>query len=415
MRLMIVGGGQGQLNAIRQAKRMGYETVVSDRDPKAPGLSLAGHGVRADTFDVRETLQAAQKYAVDGIATLGTDQPVLTVTRVAEQLGLPHSLSDEQALIMTNKRYMKPMFKGCAIPHTPYRIVDASFRTAELEGLEPPFVVKPVDSQGQRGVLRLSSAAEVAEYLPQSLAFSRDGYAVVEEYYESDEITFTAWVRSGELFPLSITDRRTRSNFPHIGVCYAHTYPSRHFERYGEEILEISRRITECVGITQGPLYFQMLIGRDGIKVNEIAARIGGAYEDEFIPALTGVDINRLNFAEALGKEASMETLRRFKYPAEGAMAVLLVFTEPLSVAGIGSRDELLEVPEVLQARYLLGSGSEVGPMHNSTGRAAYVIIKGDTAAQVNGGIRRVYDRLFLSGGDGSNRIIDFSEESFLE
>ncbi|MCF7913541.1 MAG: hypothetical protein K9L66_00085 [Spirochaetaceae bacterium] len=423
MKLLIVGGGQGQLRAIRRAQQAGIRTVVSDMNPDAPGAAIADAFARADTFDPEATAAAARCHGVDGIATLGTDQPVLTVTRAAEQLGLPRCLSVEQALALTNKRYMKRWFDECGIPHSPYRIVGPGFQPGELEGLRPPLVLKPVDSQGQRGVVRIESAAQVANYLPETLSYSREGFAVVEEFYPGQEITFSGWVREGRMFPLAITDRLTKPFYPHIGVCIAHTYPSRSFAKHGREIVDISRRIVEGFGIRQGPLYFQMLIGPEGPRVNEVAARIGGAYEDEFIPALTGVDIDLLNFGEALGSpgrpggidaEASA-ALEAFRCPAAGALAVLLFFTEPMEVAGVGSEAALREIPGVLSARYLLQPGRRVGPMHNSTGRAGYVIIKGSGPAAVNRSIDRVYRSLVLRDPSGKNRVLNFARESRVE
>ena len=422
MRLLIVGGGGGQLNAIRAARSLGIETVVSDRDPGAPGMQIADFGVVADTFDAEATEKAARMYKVDGIATMGTDQPVLTVSRAAEKLGLPRALSPDQALAATNKRYMKPMLEGCGVPHNPYRLVHAGFRPEELGGLRPPYVLKPVDSQGQRGVVRLESPDEIERYLPETLRFSRDGYALVEEFYPGDEITFSGWVRDGVMYPLTITDRRTRHLYPHIGVCVAHTYPSRHFEAYGEAIRDISARIVEGMGIRQGPLYFQMLIGPQGVRVNEIACRIGGAYEDEFIPMLTGVNIDALLFSEALGPEANLPFhdtgcfgLHAYRYPAPGVMAVLLFFTRPLQVKALGRREMLMEIPGVVQARYLLSPGQTVGPMHNSTGRAGYIIIRGSTKKEVNMTVNTVYKHLSVLDAEGRNGVLDFSSESALE
>ncbi len=423
MKLLIVGGGQGQLQAIRRARRAGIRTVVSDMDPAAPGAAVADAFVQADTFDSEATAAAARRHGVDGIATLGTDQPVLTVTRAAEQLGLPRSLRVEQALALTNKRYMKRWFDECGIPHSPYRIVGPGVQLEELEGLRPPLVLKPVDSQGQRGVVRLESAAQVVEYLPESLSYSREGYAVVEEFYPGREITFSGWVREGRMYPLTITDRITKPFYPHIGVCIAHTYPSRCFAEHGGEIVEISRRIVEGFGIRQGPLYFQMLIGPEGVRVNEVAARIGGAYEDEFIPALTGVDIDMLNFGEALGSPGrpggidaeATAALQAFRYPASGALSVLLFFTGPMEVAAVGSEAALQKLPGVLSARYLLPPGRRVGPMHNSTGRAGYVIIQGSGPAQVNRRIEAVYRSLVLRDPAGENRVLNFARQSWVE
>ena len=419
MKLMIVGGGQGQLRAIRRARQAGLETVVSDMNPAAPGALLADEFARADTFDAGATLQAARRHRVDGIATLGTDQPVLTLTRAAAELGLPHSLSIEQALALTNKRYMKRWFDECGIPHNPYRIIGPDFQAQQLEGLQPPLVLKPVDSQGQRGVVRLDSPEQVPEYLPAALRFSRDGYAVVEEFYPGQEITFSGWVRDGRMYPLTVTDRVTRPFYPHIGVCIAHTYPSRCSTEYGAEIVDISRRIVEGFGIRQGPLYFQMLIGPRGLRVNEVAARIGGAYEDEFIPALTGIDIDMLNFAEALGRlgrfdSADAAALAAYRYPAAGALAVLLFFTEPMQVASTGPETALQQIPGVAAARYLLQPGRTVGPMHNSTGRAGYVIIQGSGPSEVNRSIDAVYSALEVRDPSGRNRVLDFARESYV-
>ena len=425
VRLMIVGGGGGQLHAIRQARSLGIEVIVSDRDPAAPGMQVADYPVEADTFDVEATVQAARRYGADGIMTLGTDQPVLTVTTAAGRLGLPRALTPEQARAATNKRWMKPMLERCGVPHSPYRVVDRGFRTEDLRGLKGPYVLKPVDSQGQRGVVRLDTPEEVADYLPGTLQYSRDGYALVEEFYPGEEITFSGWVRDGEVYPLTVTDRRTMPFYPHIGVCIAHTYPSRFSGEWGDEIIDISRRIVRGMDIRRGPLYFQMLIGPEGVRINEIACRIGGAYEDEFIPLLTGVDIDALQFYEALGEksgpvlregfERDCFGLESYRYPARDSMAVLLFFTRPMKVAGSGPVEDVLAVPGVHRAAYLLPPGREVGPMRNSTGRAGYIIIKGSTKDSVNRSIMEAYARLEVLDPSGCNGVIDYSAESMLE
>lgn len=425
VRLMIVGGGGGQLHAIRKAQSLGIEVIVSDRDPTAPGMQIADYPAAADTFDADATAKAARLHGAEGITTLGTDQPVLTVTRAAGRLGLPRALTPEQALAATNKRWMKPALERCGVPHSPYLVVDRGFRAEDLRGLPGPYVLKPVDSQGQRGVVRLETAEEVSRYLPETLQYSRDGYALVEEFYPGGEITFSGWVRDGEVYPLAITDRRTMPFYPHIGVCIAHTYPSRFSSEWEAEILDISRRIVGGIGIRRGPLYFQMLIGPEGVRVNEIACRIGGAYEDEFIPLLTGVDVDALQFFEALG-EKSVPVLREgferdcfglgsYRYPSRDCMAVLLFFTRPMQVAGTAPVEDVLAVPGVHRAAYLLPPGRAVGPMRNSTGRAGYIIIKGSTKESVNRAIREAYSRLGIFDQSGRNGVIDYSAESMLE
>ncbi len=412
-RLLIVGGGAGQLFGIRRARELGYTVAVSDANPAAPGAQQAERFFVADTFDAEETAGAAREFRADGVVTYGTDQPVLTVARAAERLGLPQVISSSTALAVTNKRVMKRLFSVHGIPTCGYRIVAGGLD--ELSDMRPPYVLKPVDSQGQRGVVKLRNSAEARERLSETLSYSREGSAVIEEYYEGGEVTFSGWVLRGTLYPLTLTDRVTITRFPHIGVCVSHNYPSRFSSSHGEELMRISRRIVESFGIESGPVYIQMLVGEEGVKVNEVACRIGGAYEDEFIPHLTGVDLHELAFAEAVSGEPSPrgeKRLREFRYPAPGALSVLLFFTRPLIVASTGDTGRLRDVPGIVSARYLLSPGESVGPMENSTGRAGYVIVEAEEPRELNRRIREVYRRLAVYDAEGRNMLADYSKES---
>ncbi|MFO7849564.1 MAG: glycosyltransferase, partial [Spirochaetia bacterium] len=192
-RLLIIGGGEGQLWGIRYAQKRGITVGVTDINQDAPGAREADFFRPADTFDWKATAGAAGEFAADGIMTYGTDQPVLTVAEAAEKLGLPMSISRQTALSVTNKRVMKKIFTEHDIPTCPYRIISGSekargggsFEVGELAEtlieLAPPYVLKPVDSQGQRGVVKVADAAEAAERLPETLSFSREGSAVIEE------------------------------------------------------------------------------------------------------------------------------------------------------------------------------------------------------------------------------------------
>ena len=77
-RIMILGGGTCQLSAFHKAKALGLETVLADMLDSAPGTALADYYVPASTFDPEACQRGAMEYHVDGIMTLGTDQPVLT-------------------------------------------------------------------------------------------------------------------------------------------------------------------------------------------------------------------------------------------------------------------------------------------------------------------------------------------------
>ncbi len=149
----------------------------------------------------------------------------------------------------------------------------------------------------------------VREYFHQVIQYSREDTILVESYYKNDEITISGWVKKGQAKILTVTDRVTFEDDKHIGICTSHEFPSKHYERYRDEFVAITNRIVEVFEIKEGPIYFQLFVGDEGVKVNEIACRIGGAYEDEFIPFVTGVDLLKMVIEGTMGKTIDDEPL----------------------------------------------------------------------------------------------------------
>src|SRR5690554_6384278 len=107
MRLQILGGGNNQLNAIKRANEKGHEVVLIDYFENAPGREYAKYNEVVSTFDVEGNIEVAKKYSIDGIMTLGTDQPIYTAASVTSELNLPCSLHVTIAKAVTNKKLMK--------------------------------------------------------------------------------------------------------------------------------------------------------------------------------------------------------------------------------------------------------------------------------------------------------------------
>lgn len=175
------------------------------------------------------------------------------------------------------------------------------------------------------------------------LAFSREKGILVESHYPHEEVTVSGWVWQGQARVLAVTDRISFSDKDRIGICLSHEYPSRHREAHGAELLGLTQRIVDVMGIGEGPLYFQFFIGAEGILVNEIACRIGGAYEAEYLPAVTGVDICRLQILAALGLPAEDPKLQAADL-VDGLehWSVQLFFAEPGIAAGVTPLEEIL-------------------------------------------------------------------------
>jgi len=405
-RLHILGGGPGQIGAILRAREMGLETVVSDRNPEAPGLALADFSAPGSTFDPEAVREDARTRRSSALLATGTDQPVLTAALVSRDLDLPYFLSPRQAALVTNKREMKRGFLEAGIPTSPFRILREDFASRELSELRFPLVIKPLDSQGQRGVYRMETEGEIRRVFREVLSHSREQEVIVEEYYPSREITVSGWAEEGELLALTTTDRVTLDNPPHIGVCLAHHWPSR-FAGREPEIRELTGRIIRAFGIRTGPVYFQYLVGAEGIRVNETACRIGGAYEDRFIPWITGTDILDVMIRKTCGRPYRLPSQEEVDSGSRGkAFSLQMFFCRPGILSRQSGMEEARDLPGVLGGEFLLTPGTRIREKTDSTQRAGYFMVTGSCPEEVNRRTEAVWGLLRAEDPQGENLIM---------
>jgi len=399
--LHILGGGNAQLNALRTAGLMGFKTAVSDMDSEAPCFREADFISQASSFDTEAVTRDAGKFGSSGFLVTGTDQPVLTAALAAENLNRPYFLTSRQARMVTNKRDMKKALKNNRIPTMPSVCLSCNFKDSETAHLIRPLVIKPLDSQGQRGIKKVHSCSEIRETMEETLSFSREDEFLVEEYYESSEITVSAWVQNHEVFILSVTDRITEERGSSIGVCLSHHYPSR-FTNEMPAISEMTENISRMIGLKDGPLYFQFLIGDRGLVVNEIACRIGGAYEEIFIPWLTNIPLMELMINLSCQKKMPSLDRQKIDENRKGKIVSLqMLFCHAGKLHNQNGMETLSEYPDILGADFLLKQGTDIRKRENSTQRAGYFIASGNNRKDVNNLCRKCYNVLNMTDPEG--------------
>jgi biotin carboxylase len=289
--LLVLGAGPAQLGLLEAARRRDDLTVIAvDRDPLAPGLALAHERAILSSEDEQGIDRLARARDVDGIVSPGADWPVGIAARIADRMGLPHPLDAATAVVATSKVRQRERFAERRVPH-PAALDEAT-------GISLPCVVKAVDRQGQRGLTLVRTQAELGPALEHARAESRGGGVLVEELVAGPEVTVNAVSVDGHFFPLLVTDRLTAEP-PAFGVALAHVWPS---VAATESVLEVARAAVEAVGISNGPSYTQLCVGRDGPVAIEVAARLGGGHDAELAHAVRGVDLAALAIRFALGE-----------------------------------------------------------------------------------------------------------------
>lgn len=402
---LVLGGGFGQMALIQRLKNRGINVVLQDRNPDCPARSLADIFIKADTVDSESAARAAVLHKVDAVITAGTDQPVLAAARAAASRGCPSLLSKDCAAAVTDKEIMKSRLKAAGIKMPRFRFAGPGAEAEVLSGLRAPYVLKPVDSQGQRGVVLIRNADEFLRYRDSSMKWSRRKRLIVEEYHPNREITVSGWVHKGRVSIWAVTDRVTRDFMPHIGLCLAHRYPSVYAAGLEEEVHTVTSRCTAALGIENGPIYFQCLITESGLLVNETAARLGGAYEDISLPPVCGTDLNEILIAGSFNGSAPAID-KRYTVPIlASSFAVPLLFCRPGLVASRGEKLRVMGFPGVTAFDYLLEKGTSVVQTENSVQRAAYLVVHGSSSVDVGRIVKKVWPRIGIWDSEGRQLI----------
>lgn len=401
MRVLVLGGGSGQIPLLRRLAGKGVQIVLQDRNPACPGRSYADIFVPADTVDSEAAARIACEYRVDGVLTAGTDQPVLAAAVASEARGCPALHSPDTAHAVTDKEVMKKALTDSGIPVPEYRIVGRDDSAKDLSELSYPRVVKPVDSQGQRGVVRIDSDAMLDSARINALRFSRRGKVIVEAYHQHREVTVSGWAHRGNVRIWAVTDRVTRDFLPHIGLCISHRYPSAYAAGHEAKIIELTHRCTSALGIREGPIYYQFLVTAYGVLVNECAARLGGAYEDISLPPVCGNDPLELLIAGTLAGAADPGLSGFRKDITAGSFAVPLMFCYPGRIARQNGEAQILSLPGVTDFAFLQAPGTLISSPKNSLQRAAYLVVHGNKPSEVNRILRRALPRISITDSQG--------------
>jgi biotin carboxylase len=388
-RLLVLGAGPAQLGLLEAARAHRIWTAVCDRDAGAPGFELADRRCLVSTEDEAAIERLATALEPDGVIAPGTDWPVAIAARIARRLGLPHPLAPATATLATHKLRQREALAAAGVPQPRWQAVGD-----EPPELGAPCVVKAPDRQGQKGLSLVLDDADLAEAVQLARRTSRSGIALVEEYVDGPEVTVIGFSAGGEFVPLAVTDRVT-ADPPAFGVALAHVWPSP----YAEAAAEVTRRAVEALGIEEGPSYTQLRIGPGGPDVIEVAARLGGGHDAELVEAATGVDLNWLALAAALGRRPALDQVTaRYAERVGGAVTRFLV--APPGVL------ESVEVPQglpgVLRMRIYREPGCVLTPLRRGSDRAGAVLAVGGTREEAVARADAAAERVRFLTADGA-------------
>lgn len=381
--LWVVSGGIEAVEGIRLAKDMGLYVVVSDANPRAPGFTLADERIIASTYDVEATVAAAQHYQrtvrpIDGVICIAADVP-LTVASVAAALGLP-GIPVEAARLAADKLAMKQRFAADGVPVPQFSPIESLTHLRQLVAeWGYPLVLKPVDSRGARGVLRLTPEVNLEWAFELSRSHSPTGRVMLERFLSGPQVSTESLVLDGVAYTPGFSDRNyelLERYAPHI-IENGGDMPSLLPPATQLAVRKLVEKAARSMGITDGIVKGDIVVHAGKPYVIELAARLSGGYFcTHEIPLNTGVELVRHAIRLALGDRPSPSDLsvrylrgvsQRYLFPAPGRV---------VAISGV---EEVRQHPAIAFCDIRVGVGDIIGPLDSHPARAGMLIAVADT------------------------------------
>lgn len=370
-KLMILGASILQLPAIEKAKEMGLDVVVVDMNPNAVGFNVPGIEKEIiSTIDIQAVISAAKRHRIDGIMTLATDMPMRTVAAVAKEMDLI-GIDEETALKATNKAEMRKALQLNNVPIPKFYVVSNKDEYKEVvKQFDVTFIVKPADSSGSRGIFEVKNIHNdtlVIEAYEYCHPFSKVGDVVVEEYMEGPEVSVETLTVNGECHVIQITDKLT-TGAPHY-VEMGHSQPTMLSNEIAEQISKVAKAANKAIGIKNGPSHTEIIVTKEGPKIVELGARLGGDnITTHLVPLSTGVNMVECCIKIALGE---MPDIKK-KWNKGSAIRYFEQHAGVIdSIEGV---DKAEEIDGVQQISIVHGVGEEVTEINSSGERMGFVI-----------------------------------------
>jgi biotin carboxylase len=308
VKVLILGVGNAQVDALRYLKEMKCITYGLSYSKEGRGLEYCDHFDVIDIKDRDKVLAYAEKNMIDAVYSVGSDVAMPTIGYVSEQLGLPYFCSEDNATLLNNKFLFRSFLKE-------HNLLNITFQSGKdwkdfQNWHRFPAIVKPVCSQGQRGIRRIENENDIKKNIQNAQQFSESGEIILEEFISGAEISANIFLKDGGILYSFISDRMVYEELDG-GLVKSHIFPTKMNKDLQDRALQLISDTVKQLNIQNGPVYFQMMYNSDDVHIIEATPRLDGCHIWRLIRSYAGIDLLKLTFDMLLKETITPETVHQ--------------------------------------------------------------------------------------------------------
>lgn len=354
-------------------------------------LGVPFHQVESAAAQIAHTVAGAP---VDAILALDDSGSVLAA-HASRLLGLPHNDPDA-AEAARNKFRMRQLLAAGDVPSPRFHLFSTAddpttVATAVEAEIGYPCVVKPVDLNGSRGVMRANDRTELIVALRRLYALigaTLPRPFLVESYIPGVEVALEGMLDNGDLTVLALFDKPDPLEGPFFEETLYVT-PSRLPADTQRAIADCTAAAAYALGLNMGPIHAELRINDKGPWIVEVAGRSIGGLCSRTLRFGSDASLEELILRQACG--LPIESRDR-QEQAGGVM--MIPIPGPGILRSVSGLEDAQRVPGVESVEITARINNPIVPLPEGESYLGFIFARGDDPAAVESALRQAHTAL---------------------
>lgn len=405
-KVLLMGAISPFCDLINEIKYLNYSAIVCDYYVDAPAKKMGYPSYNISTMDVDKLIELVEECNVNGVVSAFSDRNLIPLLEVCNRKNFNYFFSRKIIDCLTDKAAMKSYFESIGLPVIKYGIHHVDSIETELEKYDYPVVTKPIDAYGSKGIFVCRDKSDVLGVIDRVTkeSLKNTDKLIIEEFYQADEISISAWVKDGKAYISCIYD--VFRNFDGDFTLASVSFPSKYTEKNLQQFSKLLNKAVSGIGIEDGPVTLQCFIGDKGIKVSELLCRLAGGSPYLYPTYFGGPNIAKMVIQNAVGDEIDYQNVFDFT-PYTISDEIYYDIQVMIKHKGIIHYDIDVDsvknaISEVVDLRIYYPNESELINVGGSGVQFAKVICKTRRTSNYNEMIQRISDSISVFDENGN-------------
>ncbi|MEQ4722908.1 ATP-grasp domain-containing protein [Nonomuraea sp. B19D2] len=372
--LIVLGGGEDQIPAYREGRRLGYRVIGVDQRPDALGAAEADQFLCMTSRDPEGIARALGPIDVAAVISPASDAAQESVAELRRIYRTPHQTAPDALRCTVDKGFFRQVIDRLGLPA--YRYVqddDIEQLIGAAADLGYPLIVKPADSSGSKGITVLDDPVDLPGAIEHARKHSFSRQVILEELIEGSHGAVESFFADGRLAFMAVTDRVITG--PPAMISLAHVVPADLEPSVYARLSEAVSAICAEVGHRHGPVNFDFVLTPGGdLCFIEMGARLGGNGMPLMVRHAFGLNTVEAAIRLALGEPLTIDVTHR----RIAALRILAAEADGVLTAVEGLA-ELRRMPEVVDVQVFKSPGEHVRAYTQAGHKLGYLVLVADT------------------------------------